>query len=97
MGKNIGTFRTKTRYKLKKEPGMHGKLSISRYFQHFKEGEKVHLIIESSVHKGMYFPRFMGRTGIIKGKKGKCYQVEITDGGKKKILISHPIHLKRAA
>ena len=35
------------------------------------------------------------KTGIVKGKKGSCYEINIKDGKKEKILIIHPVHLKR--
>ena len=95
MTKRIGGFRRKTRHKLQKGIREKGKISIQKYFQEFKEGEKVHLKAEPSVHKGMYFPRFHGKSGIIKGKQGNCYYVEIKDQNKTKRLLIHPIHLKR--
>ena len=64
--------------------------------QKFDAGQKVHLTIEPSVHKGMYHSRFIGKTGIIKSARGRCYEVAITDGGKEKTLLIHPIHLKTA-
>ncbi len=94
MAKRIGTFRRKTRSKLKKNYRDRGKLNLSRYLQKFEIGDKVCLFAEPSVQKGMYFPRFHGKAGIIKNKKGKCYEVLIKDG-KEKILIVHPVHLKR--
>lgn len=96
MTKRIGGVRRKTRYKLSKEKRTKGKISITRYFQSFSQGDRVHLIVESSVHKGMYHPRFLGRAGIVNGKRGRCYEVTINDLGKEKKLIIHPIHLKRA-
>lgn len=96
MTKRIGGVRRKTRYKLSKEKRTKGKISITRYFQSFIQGDRVHLIVESSVHKGMYHPRFLGRAGIVNGKRGRCYEVTINDLGKEKKLIIHPIHLKRA-
>ncbi len=45
--------------------------------------------------KGMYFPRFMGKSGIISGKAGTCYQVAIKDQNKEKTLVIHPVHLRR--
>jgi large subunit ribosomal protein L21e len=96
MTKRIGGLRRKTRYKLKKEKRSKGKISITRYFQSFNMGDRVHLIVEPSIHKGMYHPRFLGRAGIVKGKRGRCYEVTINDLGKEKKLIIHPIHLKRA-
>ena len=95
MTRRIRGFRRKTRYKFKKSMREKGKLSITRYLQTLKPGEKVSLSLESSVQRGMYFPRFMGKTGIVKGKKGRCYEVLIKDGNKEKLLIIHPIHLKR--
>ncbi len=96
MTKRIGGIRRKTRYKFRKEKRNRGKISITRYFQSFNIGDKVYLTAESSIHKGMYHPRFMGRTGIIKDKRGKCYEVMINDLGKEKTLIVHPVHLKKA-
>jgi len=94
MARNKGTFRTKTRYKFKKERRDKGKISMTRLFQEFNNGDQVYLSVESAVQKGMYFPRFYGKTGIIVGKRGACYEVEIKDMNKKKMLISHPVHLK---
>lgn len=69
---------------------------MTRYFQSFSVGDKVYLGAEPAIHKGMYHPRFMGRSGIIKSKRGRCYEVAISDFGKEKKLIVHPIHLKKA-
>ena len=91
-----GGVRRKTRYKLRKEKRQRGKISITRYFQSFKEGDRVLLDVEPAVQKGMYHPRFMGKSGIIRNKRGKCYEVTINDLGKEKKLIVHPVHLKRA-
>ena len=96
MVKRIGGMRRKTRYKLRKEKRKRGKISITRYFQAFNIGDNIYLTAESAVQKGMYHPRFMGRTGIVKGKRGKCYEVAINDLGKEKTLIIHPVHLKKA-
>jgi ribosomal protein L21E len=43
----------------------------------------------------MYYPRYHGFEGLIKGAKGECYNVEISDHGRAKVLIVHPVHLKR--
>ena len=62
--------------------------------QTFSPGQRVHLSIHPSLHKGMYHLRFMGKTGIIKASRGKCYEVAVNDQGKEKLLIIHPVHLK---
>jgi len=93
--KRVGGFRRKTRHKLKKNKRERGKISITRYLQEFKPGDKVCLKAEPAVQKAMYFPRFHGRTGIVKGKRGSCYEIKIKDGNKIKTIITHPVHLKR--
>ena len=96
MVKRIGGLRRKTRYKFRKQKRSRGKISVTRYFQSFNTGERVYLGLESAVQKGMYHPRFMGKSGIITGKRGKCYTVSIDDTGKEKTLVVHPVHLKKA-
>ncbi len=95
MVKRMGGMRRKTRSKLRKSPEMKGKISITRYLQVLKTGDQVLLKIEPSVHKGMFYPRFHGKTGIIVDARGKCYDVEIQDGKKRKILVVHPVHMRR--
>ena len=96
MVKRIGTFRRKTRHKLGKSRRTKGKISLSAYFKEYKIDDKVILKAESSVQKGMYWPRFYGKIGIVKGKQGNCYQILIKDQSKQKTLIVHPVHLKKA-
>jgi large subunit ribosomal protein L21e len=91
----IGGFRRKTREKLKKPRREKGKLSIRNFLQNFSEGDKVQLVAEPAYQKGMYFPRFHGKTGVVKGKSGECYNVAITDEKKQKTLIVHPVHLRK--
>lgn len=95
MVQRVGGFRRKTRNKLSKETRSKGKISLTKYFQKFNEGEKVLLLAEPAVQKGMYFPRFHGKLAIVGRQKGKCYEVMIKDGNKEKSLIVHPIHLRR--
>lgn len=95
MGKRIGGFRRKTRHKLSKSHRDRGKVTITRHFQEFKEGERVKLVLEPSFHKGIFHPRFHGKSGVVQSKKGKCYYVLIKDFTKEKNLIVHPVHLRR--
>lgn len=80
---------------MKKKPAEKGKFSIKNYLKEYKKGDEVILKAEPAVQKGMYFPRFHGKKAIVKGKKGECYEVNIKDNKKEKILIVHPVHLKK--
>ncbi|SRR3989339_1136403 len=95
MVTRIGGMRRKTRSKLSKNFRRKGKISISNYFQDLKIGDRVYLGAEPAVQKGFYFPRFYGKSGTVKGKKGRCYEISINDLGKEKTLIVHPVHLKK--
>ena len=95
MAKRIGGFRRKTRYKLQKNIRLKGKLSLTRYFQEFQLAERVLLLAEPSIQRGMYFPRYHGKVGKIVGKKGRCYQVSVRDGGQQKTFVVHPVHLRK--
>jgi ribosomal protein L21E len=71
-----------------------GKLQLSKYFQKFKEGDKVAVVEERS--KSSSFPkRLQGRTGTVYEKQGKSYVVKIKDQEKEKSFIIEPIHLKK--
>ncbi|MBL7054322.1 50S ribosomal protein L21e [Candidatus Woesearchaeota archaeon] len=95
MAKRIGGSRRKSKHKLSKGIREKGKVTIPQYLQKFKLGEKVYLHIEPAVQKGAYHMRHMGKSGIIKEQSGNCYGVSIKDGGKEKLLMIHPVHLKR--
>jgi len=94
--KHHSSFRRKTRSKLKKNYKDQGKVSIRKFFQTFIEGDRVILKAEPAHQDGMYFPRFHGRSGLVMKKRGHCYEVLIKDGRKDKMVIVHPVHLKRS-
>lgn len=95
MAKRIGGVRRKTRGKLKKSIRRKGKISVTNYLQDLQINDIVQLISEPAIHKGMYHPRFYGKSGIVTRKLGNCYQIKISDQGKQKLLTVHPVHLKK--
>jgi large subunit ribosomal protein L21e len=86
--------RKKTRKKLQKKKRERGLSPISRAIQRFEPGEKVHIRIDPSVHKGMPHRRFHGMTGEVKGERGRVYIVKIRNGKKQKELFIRAEHLK---
>lgn len=95
MGKRKGGPRRKSRQLMRKQPRTKGKISLSKYYAEYKPGEKVVLKAEPAVQQGLFHLRFYGKTGIVVKKQGKCYAIQITDGNTPKIVITHPIHLRR--
>ena len=95
MVQRTGGLRRKTRSKFKKNVRMKGKISIRKYLQNFNENDKVALVMEPSIHSGIFHPRFQGDVGVIVGKQGTCYKIKIIDGKMQKYFIVHPVHLKK--
>ncbi|MGI6471748.1 MAG: 50S ribosomal protein L21e [Candidatus Methanomethylophilaceae archaeon] len=87
--------RTNTRYKLQKKPRNRGLSPITRGLQTFESGEKVNIVIDPSVHKGMPFSRFHGLTGVVIGSRGAAYEVSVKTGDKYKTVVARPEHLVR--
>lgn len=86
--------RKKTRYKFKKELRRRGIPPVTSVIQHFEIGEKVHIICNPSIQKGMPHHRFHGKTGTVIGQRGRAWMLEISDGNAEKIVIARPQHLK---
>jgi len=60
----------------------------------YEPGQKVTILIEPSVHKGMPHRRYHGRVGVVHEKRGKSYVVHVGIGkNQKKQIIARPEHL----
>lgn len=92
MARRAKGFRRRTRDKLRKSPNE--KNTVNRFLEQFSEGERVLIKIEPSSHKAMPHPRFKGKSGVVRGKRGSSYIVEIKDGGLNKDIITTPEHLR---
>ncbi|HJJ48948.1 MAG TPA: 50S ribosomal protein L21e [Methanocorpusculum sp.] len=82
-----------TRYKLQKTLRTRGMPNVTKSIQVFEEGQKVHIVLDASVQKGMPHPRFHGKTGTIVGQRGRAWLLEIKDGNATKTVIARPQHL----
>jgi large subunit ribosomal protein L21e len=71
-----------------------GKISLTRYFQHFKTGDSVAVAMELSI-PFPYQKKLQGRTGRVIEKRGSAYYVEIKDLNKPKRYLIKPIHLRK--
>ncbi|MBO3800579.1 MAG: 50S ribosomal protein L21e [Candidatus Brockarchaeota archaeon] len=87
--------RIKTRTLLRKKVRERGIKPPSYLLQDYKPGDRVVLKYDPSVHKGMPHRRFYGKTGVIIGRRGRAYLIQVVDGDKEKTLIARPEHFKR--
>lgn len=93
MTKSKG-YRAKTRSIMRKRPRERGKIGLSKILYEYKSGEKVVIMIDSSVHKGMPHRRYHGKIGVVANKRGRSYVVEVPQGRAAKEIIVRPEHMK---
>jgi len=69
---------------------------LSRILRAYQPGDKVTILLEPSLQKGMPHRRYHGRVGIVRGKRGKSYVVHVQMGSEVKHVIARPEHLSPA-
>ena len=89
--------RARTRSASTKHHRDKGMPNVNAYLQKFEPGQKVHIKVNSSVHTGMPYRRFWGKTGTVLGVQGECYRIRVADMSSKKEIVVHPVHLKAQA
>jgi|YelNatPaOPRAMG01_1025707.scaffolds.fasta_scaffold71804_1 large subunit ribosomal protein L21e len=68
-------------------------LTASRLTQQYNPNDRV-VIEPNPRYQGMPHPRFKGKNGLVIGKRGNGYVIEIKDGKKKKIITTKPEHIR---
>jgi len=86
--------RRRTRQKFKKDIRKKGLPPVSKLLVDYELGDKVDIIIDPSVHKGMPHRRFYGRTAEVIGKRGRAYILKVRDGNSHKTVISRVEHIR---
>ena len=93
MRRSHGT-RQGTRTIASRSKGERSRLFIRRILHPYETGDRVAIVIDGAQQRGMPHRRFQGRTGVISGKQGRAYVVEVKDGNMDKTVISRPEHLR---
>jgi len=71
-----------------------GKLRLSEYFKELKKGDRVAIVRELS--ENPKFPhQIQGRSGVIAGRRGRAYIVQMMDFNEEKTHIIPAVHLKK--
>ena len=94
MAKRSKGLRSKSRRKLTKHPRKRGLYPVSKVIQELPLGTKVAIILDPSSVKGQPHPRYHGRVGVVRERRGRAYVLEVRDGGSTKRIISRPEHLR---
>ncbi len=67
---------------------------LSSILTTYEVGQRVDIIIDPSFHKGMPHKRYHGRTGVVRGMRGRAVVVDVKLGKAIKTLIIRPEHLR---
>ncbi|MFO7797675.1 MAG: 50S ribosomal protein L21e [Promethearchaeati archaeon] len=88
-------YRNKSRKKYRKKPRQKGLGAIDKYLIDYEIGNKVNIIADPSQQKrGLPHRRYHGRTGVITGIRGRCFEVDVKLGNSNKTIIIGREHLK---
>ncbi|MBD3213722.1 MAG: 50S ribosomal protein L21e [Candidatus Lokiarchaeota archaeon] len=94
MALNKG-YRNSTRKIYRKKARERGIGSIDKYLIDYEIGYKVDIIGDPSKQKrGLPHRRYHGRTGVITGIRGRCFEVDVKLGNSKKTIIVGREHLR---
>ena len=94
MVKKSHGFRARTRALMSKRVRQRGFSSPSKVLIDYEVGQRVDVVIDSGFHKGMPHSRYQGRTGIVKGLRGRAVIVDVGLGKAIKTLIIRREHLQ---
>ncbi len=74
-----------------------GRVAITQFLQSFDDGQRVRIHIDTNDVRGRPTTlRFNRKIGVVQGKQGKAYRVQIKDGKKLKSIIVTNAHLVKA-
>ena len=79
---------------MRRKPREHGKLGLSKLLHEYQRGDKVVVMIDPSIQKGMPHHRYQGKVGVVVAKRGRAYEVYVTQGHSMREIIVRPEHLK---
>ncbi len=69
---------------------------LSRILIEYRPGDKVYIIADPAIHAAMPHRRYYGKVGVVVGKRGRAYIVQLKVGSKIKTLFLLPEHMRPA-
>jgi large subunit ribosomal protein L21e len=88
-------YRNRNRSILRRKPRDRGKIALGSLLINYQPGQRVRILINPAVQKGMPHRRYHGRVGAIAEKRGRAYVIEVAAGGKEpRHIIARPEHIQ---
>jgi large subunit ribosomal protein L21e len=94
MVKKSHGFRARTRSLMSKRVRTRGLSPVSSVLIDYEVGQRVDVVIDPGVHKGMPHRRYNGRTGVVAGLRGRAIVVSLKVDKATKTLIIRREHLR---
>lgn len=69
---------------------------LSKILIDYRPGDRVYIIADPAIHKAMPHRRYHGKVGVVVGKRGRAYIVQLKVGSKIKTLFLLPEHMRPA-
>lgn len=83
-------YRNRSRHILSRDNVRKG---LSMYLIRYNIGDRVHIKINPIAIRTAPHRRYHGKTGVIIGKRGRAYIIEVRVGNDKRTIITTPEHL----
>lgn len=93
MTKSKG-FQNRTRKLFRKSARDKGLKSLRYLLEPIDVGQRVDILLNSSMQKGRPHRRYNGKSGEVVEKRGQSYVINVKVGGKMKTIIARPEHLR---
>ncbi|MCX8204288.1 MAG: 50S ribosomal protein L21e [Candidatus Nezhaarchaeota archaeon] len=94
MGAKSKGLRCRSRRRLSKHPRERGMRGLGNLLQEYNVGQRVAIDIDPTYIETAPHKRFQGLVGIVTGRRGSAYIVEVFLGNKRKNIITKAEHLK---
>jgi len=94
MVKKSHGFRARTRSLMSKRVRTRGLAPVNTVLVDYEVGDRVNIVIDPAIHKGMPHRRYHGLTGVVTGKRGRGIEVDVKLRKAMKSLIIRPEHLR---
>ncbi|MBN2230926.1 MAG: 50S ribosomal protein L21e [Candidatus Thorarchaeota archaeon] len=94
MVKKSHGYRARTRGLMSKRVREKGLNSPSNVLVDYDIGQSVDIVIDSGFHKGMPHKRYHGKTGVVKGLRGRAIIVDVGLDKATRTLIVRREHLR---
>ncbi len=69
---------------------------LSRILIEYMPGDRVYIVADPAIHKAMPHRRYHGKVGLVVGRRGRAYIVQLKVGSKTKTLFLLPEHMRPA-